>query len=320
MQSCWIITDGKIGDEAQCVGVAEALGVPYELRRIHPRTPFTWLMPWGPIDPREAPDALNSPLKPPFPDLAIASGRRAVSYLRHIKNASKGRTFTVFLKDPKTGREAADFIWVPEHDRLRGENVFVTPTSPHKFSDDVLLKLRQTPNARLDQLQSPRIAVLVGGNSRHHTFSDANCKTFLNGLKDIMSNGAAGLMITTSRRTPPDLAKAIEELVKTYPGHFLWDGQGDNPYGAMLAKADGFIVTADSTNMIGEATCTGKPIHVFESSGGHGKIDRFLGTLAKLGVTHPFPGALKSTTYEPLNATPLIAQAIHDAISKRDPR
>ena len=109
----WALTDGKAGDELQALSVAEALGLAPEVRRVRPKPPFTWAMPWGPIDPRERPGAPGSPIAPPFPDLLIGSGRRAVAYLRHVKRASGGRTYTVFLKDPRTGPKTADFIWSP---------------------------------------------------------------------------------------------------------------------------------------------------------------------------------------------------------------
>lgn len=317
LESCWILTDGKIGDEAPCIGVAEELGLTYELRHVHPRKFFAWFMPRGPIDPREAPDQPESPLAPPFPDIAIGSGRRAIAYLRRLKKESGGKTFTICLKDPRTGTSAADFIWVPEHDRLRGDNVLVTPTSPHRFSATRLTELKAAADPRIDALRPFKVAVLIGGNSRHHSFTPEDCQRLAGGLKEVMQQPDVSLMITLSRRTPAELEQAIKELVSQHPGHFLWDGSGDNPYGAMLAKAEALIATADSTNMIGEAACTGKPIHVFEPTGGHAKISRFLGTLRTLGVTHPFPGALKSTTYEPLNATPQIATAIREALSQR---
>jgi hypothetical protein len=72
--TCWVLTDGKVGDEVQCLGVADALGLSPELRRVRPRPPFDWAMPWGPIDPREAPFRTGSPIAPPFPDLLLASG------------------------------------------------------------------------------------------------------------------------------------------------------------------------------------------------------------------------------------------------------
>ncbi len=307
--SIWVLTDGKAGDLVQCVGVADALGCPYETRQVAPRPPFSWFLPHGPIDPREREDRPGSPIAPPYPDIAIASGRRAAAYLRRIKRLSGGRTFTVFLKDPRTGSGAADLIWVPEHDSLRGPNVLVTPTSPHRFSAATLAELRAESAPEIDALPTPRIAVLVGGNSRHHTFAEDDQKRLLGGLRQLFKEEGAGLMITASRRTPAGLAEGLANLAGD-GGHLFWTGEGPNPLGHYLAKADAIVATADSTNMIGEAAATGKPVHVFHPTGGHGKITRFLGTLQAMGVVHPFPGPLKTTTYEPIDSTPAIAERI----------
>lgn len=312
----WVLTDGKAGDIAQCIGVAEALGLPYQSRVVSPRAPFTWLMPSGPIDPRERETRTGSPIAPPFPGMVIASGRRAVPYLRRVHKLTEGRTFTVFLKDPRIGTRAADFIWVPEHDKLRGPNVLATLTSPHRFSRQRLEETARQQDPRIDTLKAPRIAVLVGGNSRHHTFTEEDCARFSAGLKAWSEQGLS-LMITASRRTPSALQTSLEALARQ-ESHFLWDGTGENPYPAFLAKADALVVTADSTNMVGEAAATGKPIHVFSPHGGHPKIDAFVGNLQALGIVHPFPGALQLTTYEPLDSTPVIATAIRNAISARN--
>ncbi|MEM5585306.1 mitochondrial fission ELM1 family protein [Roseibium sp. AS2] len=305
----WIVTDGKAGDLAQCVGVADALGFAREIRQVAPRPPFSWWLPFGPTDPREWESRPGSPLTPPYPDIAIASGRRAAGYLRRIRHRSGGRTFTVFLKDPRTGPNAADLIWVPEHDSLRGRNVLVTPTSPHRFSREKLRDLRSLSAPEIDRLKKPRVAVLVGGDSRHHKFTEDDQLRLLNGLRGLAEEETAGLMITASRRTPPALAYGLASLAKS-GGHLYWNGTKPNPLGLYLARADAIVATADSTNMIGEAVATGKPVHVFHPNGGHNKINRFLGNLQRLGAIHPFPGPLKTTTYEPIDATPVIAERI----------
>lgn len=312
----WILTDGKAGDEAQCIGLAEALGLAYERRIVRPRAPFSWVMPYGPIDPRESELKPGSPLAPPFPRLAIASGRRAVPYLKRLKRISEGDTFTVFLKDPRTGCNTADFIWVSQHDSLRGPNVMVTLTAPHRLSADRLARASATPDARLDAVDHPHVAVLVGGNSRHHRFTDDDIRRFIAGLEAWARIGAR-LMITTSRRTPPALSRALRDMAAS-GGHFFWDGTGDNPLAAMLARAEAVVVSADSTNMIGEAAATGRAVHVFHPGGGHAKIGMFLSGLAEMGIVHPFPGPLKTTTYEPLNSTPEIATAIRNAMRQRE--
>lgn len=313
--SVWVVTDGKAGDEAQCIGVAEALGAPFSVRRIAPRKPFAWLMPWGPIDPRERPSVRGSPIAPPFPDVAIASGRRSVAYLRHVKKASGGSTFTVFLKDPKVGTSAADLIWVSEHDRLRGESVLVSVTAPHRFSQARIAAAREATPQAIAALAHPRVAVLVGGDSHHHLFRQSDIVEFIRALDELAAGGAS-LMITASRRTPDNLRKALRDLCRD-SRHILWDGRGENPLLVFLANADAIVVTADSTNMIGEAAATGRPVHVFHPSGGHPKFGRFLEQMSAIGVIHPFPGALKTTTYEPINSTAWIAQAICDAFAAR---
>lgn len=305
--TAWVLTDGKAGDEAQCLGLTDALGLEPEIRRVAPRPPFSWIMPWGPIDPREAPSQQASPIAPPFPDLVIASGRRAVASIRAVKRASSGRSFTVFLKDPRTGPGAADLIWVPEHDRLRGPNVLVTLTSPHRMSSARLAEARATPDSRLAALPRPRAAVLVGGDSRHHRFRAEDSDRLAGHLAELARAGVS-LMITASRRTPPDLRARLAALAG--PGAFLWDGTGPNPYISMLALADAIVVTADSSNMVGEAAATGASVLVFEPSGGHPKLSAFLKALEEYGAVQPFRGRLEAFAYPPLDSTPAIAEAV----------
>jgi mitochondrial fission protein ELM1 len=314
LPATWVLTDGKAGDEAQCLGVTDAIGVAPEIRRVAPRALFALAMPWGPIDPAEAPGRPGSPIAPPFPDVLIASGRRAIPYVRAVKRASAGRTFTIILKDPRTGASAADLIWVPEHDRLRGRNVLTTVTGPHRVSAARLVRARDMPDPRLAGLPEPRVAVLVGGDSRHHRFKAQDAERLLHGLERLALSGTS-LMITTSRRTPDRLASRLQNLVDERRG-FFWNGTGENPYLALLALADVIVVTADSTNMIGEATATGKPVLVFEPSGGHAKITAYLKALTERGAVRPFAGTLEAFTYEPLDTTPAIAGAILAGLSR----
>jgi mitochondrial fission protein ELM1 len=305
--TAWIITDGKAGDLAQCIGVAEAMGLAPSQRVVRPRAPFTWLMPRGPIDPRERPGRPGSPIAPPWPDIAIASGRRAVPYLRAVKRFSRRRCFTIFLKDPRTGAGAADFIWVPAHDRLRAPNVMTTLVSPHKVSADALAEARRSPPAPIAALPAPRVAVLVGGDSRHHRFKPEDIGRLADSLDRLAASGVA-LMGSRSRRTSPALAEAVGQVFARHGG-WWWDGHGPNPYLALLAHADAIVATADSVNMIGEAAATGVPVLVFEPTGGHGKIGKFLNGLADHGVVHRFEGNLVGERYEPLDSTRAIADA-----------
>ncbi|HRE21359.1 MAG TPA: mitochondrial fission ELM1 family protein [Rhabdaerophilum sp.] len=312
---CWIVTDGKAGDLNQCLGLAERLGIAPEIRTVLPRAPFVWGMPltWRirplAIDPAEAPGRAGGPLAGEMPDLVIASGRRAAPYLPAIKRQSGGHTFTVFLKDPRTSAEIADFLWVPEHDRLRAQNVMTTLLSPHRVSPTSLHILRMAqPPTQIAALPSPRVAVLIGGNSKDFTFADTDVARFGAALEALGRSGA-GIMATTSRRTPPALAEAARAAIGNVGGG-LWDGTGDNPYRDLLAHADALVVTAESVNMVGEALATGRSVHLFRPTGGSRKIDQFLRGLEARGLVHPFSGAVRDDRYEPVDDTDVIAQEL----------
>lgn len=304
---CWILTDGKIGDEVQCRGLAEALHIKAELRRVSPRSIYAWAMPFGPIDPREGPHAQGSPLAPPYPDLAIAAGRRTVPYLRAVKRLSKGATFTVFLKDPYCSRTFADLIIVPEHDRLRGDNVVTALTPANRLSAEALAAARMKPDPRIAGLPRPRVALLLGGPSTHHRYG-AKEAADLAAIAALVAREGRGLMVTPSRRTPKATLAAIRAAVPE--SAFVWDGAGANPYLAILAHAEALIVTGDSVNMVGEAVATGKPVHVYEPSGGHKKFDAYLDRLEALGAIRRWRGRLEDWTYAPINATPAMAEEI----------
>src|SRR5262249_9490858 len=49
----WIISDGKVGNDAQTKGVADALGLAYETKLIDPGGVWRLLSPWGPVSPAE---------------------------------------------------------------------------------------------------------------------------------------------------------------------------------------------------------------------------------------------------------------------------
>jgi mitochondrial fission protein ELM1 len=306
MALIWTLTDGKAGDALQCLGVAEAVlaetGGSFRGYKVRPRKLYALAMPWGPPDPADL-----TQFSPPWPEIAIASGRRAVAYLRWLKKQSP-QTLTVFLKDPRTGTGAADFIWVPEHDRLRGPNVLATLTSPHRQTPAVLAAARGQVRDELLDLPQPRVAVLAGGPSKDVSFDEEDVEAFAAALAELAGTGV-GLMVSPSRRTSDTMKEAIAKALERSQA-WIWDEQGPNPYTEMLAVADAFVVSADSTNMLSEAAATGKTIHVFLPRGVPLKIVRFIGAMMEHGAVVKFTGHLENHPYQPIDSTPLIAREI----------
>ena len=153
-RSAWIITTGLAGMDVQTRGVADALGLRYEMKRVAPQGIFKLLAPWGPVAPAERFGEAGSQFAPPWPDVAISLGRSCVPYMRALRRRSPA-TFSVVMLDNRAGLGVADVIWVPQHDRLRGANVITTLTAPHSFTAARLAALRATVPARDRRAAAP---------------------------------------------------------------------------------------------------------------------------------------------------------------------
>ncbi len=299
--TCWVLTNGMAGFESQVIGVAEALGLVPEVKRVSPSPPWKWMAPWGPAQP-------DVNVAPPWPDLLIASGRQSIPYARMIGKKSGGRTFTVILQDPRVDPASFDFVWAPAHDRLTGANVLSTAVSPHRLTRERLAAEATLFEPEVARLPHPRVAVLIGGTNAVYRLTEEVAARLGRDLAALADKGA-GLMVTPSRRTGEKQTQILKEALKDKPA-LVWDGTGANPYFGFLGLADAVIVTCDSVNMVGEAAFTGKPVHVVELDGGSAKFRRFLDAVYASGAARPFAGTLESWAYEPLNATEEIAGAI----------
>lgn len=311
----WIISDGKAGHEALTRGVAEALGVAIEWKRVAPSGIWKALAPWAPVAPGERFGAPGTAFAPPWPDIAFAAGRTTMPYLRALRKRAGLQTYTVVMMDPKTSPGSADLFWVPQHDKRRGPNVIATLTAPHPLSPTRLADLRGQGNDAIARLKSPRVAILVGGPNERYRYPPETIAHLAEAVRSLAALGA-GLMITASRRTPPELVAALDAAVEGGDALF-WKGEGANPYAAFLAHADAFLVTADSVNMVGEAAATGRPIYVFEPEGGAPKFTAFHDALRAQGVTRTAPARFASLEhsrerwdYPPLYAATAIAREI----------
>ncbi|MEZ5842490.1 MAG: mitochondrial fission ELM1 family protein [Hyphomicrobiaceae bacterium] len=314
----WLISDGKAGHETQARGVAEALGLDWEIRTVAPAGLWRLAAPFGPAPPSEMVGRAGGTLAPPFPAIAIAVGRTTIPYLRAVRRRAGLSTFTVILDDPRTGTRSADLISVPAHDRLRGPNVITTLCPPHTFSPTRLAALRSALPATFAALPGPRIAVLIGGNNAVYRFDEAAERGLTDGLAALARLGAS-LMITASRRTPAGLLARILAATVAAP-RIVYDGTGDNPYPFFIAAADALVVTEDSVNMCGEAAATGRPVYVARLTGGSAKFHRFHAAMAAHGATRPLDGDLGQIggwRYAPVYEADRIARAIEQRVANR---
>lgn len=297
-QTCWILTDGKIGMVNQCLGLARALGHEPEVKTVDLRPPWVWLPPTLIPAKTGVTTAGSTLLVPPWPDLLIASGRKSVAPARAIRHASGGKTFCIQIQDPGIATGAFDLVVAPAHDRLRGDNVVTTLGAMQGVDPAALEAARIAFADRVGQLPRPLAGVLLGGDNAVYRMTPALGETLAAQLRGLAADQGWGLAITPSRRTPDFVIDAIRGALAGLDVD-IWDETGANPYMGFLAHADSIIVTGDSVNMVSEAAATGKPVHVVHLEGGSKKFERFHEAMAARGITRPFAGTLEQWTYEP---------------------
>lgn len=253
----WVLADDRAGHANQALGVADALGLPYENKSLAynglSKLPNIIL---GATFLHLSGDALG----PPWPALVIAAGRRTVPVARAIKRVSDTPCYLVQCMWPGTGAGAIDLIALPAHDSPhRRANMLRTVAVPHRITAAVLAEARREWQATLGTLPAPRIALLVGGSTAAHDFDAAAARALAGRVTAFAQTRGGSVMVTTSRRTSPAARDALVATVEA-AHRFDGSGDGDNPYLGYLALADVLVVTGDSTTMCAEACATGTPV------------------------------------------------------------
>lgn len=311
----WAVTDGRAGIENQALGLAEAVArlTPADItvkRVVWPRwmrrTPSRFI----PAIPRLLATG-GETLAAPWPDLWIGNGRASIPLSIAVRRWSRRATFVVQLQDPVRPARLFDLTIPPTHDPLRGPDVFPIIGAPHRVTRERLAEAYRAFSDLVGPLPRPRTAVLIGGTAKAYRLGPQRARDMADEIAETVEASGGSLMLTFSRRTPPDARAILTDRLSGLPG-VIWDETGPNPYFAFLAAADAVMVTEDSANMPAEAAATGAPVHLLKMEGGQPRRRRFHADLQARGVLQPLrPGeGLRPQRYEPLRETDRAAEEV----------
>lgn len=303
----WLLLDDRPGHTTQVVGLAEALGWPYETRELR----FTTLNRLSNRllgASRLSLDAARSDaLTPPWPDLVIAMGRRTAPIARWIRRQSGGHSKLVQL-GRKAANVAADF------DLAVACAHFQQPAHPKRV--ELLLPPTQVTPARLqaaaarwpdlfDGAARPRVALLVGGTTAHHRLTPETAAHMAGEALAFAASLGGSLTCVTSRRSGAAVEQALKDGAPAAAMHFWRRDQQDNPYLGYLAQADILVVTGESESMLAEAAGAAKPLYIYpipakpeslrarlaagvlKAAQGHGPLARLCEGLIQRGLVVP---------------------------------
>lgn len=310
----WALLDERQGNTSQTLGVAEALGLPFEVKqvRFNRWTKLPNLLLGGNFLFVDNADILT----PPWPDLVIGCARRLGMVMSTLKRRNHA-TFTAMIQWPGWPYRQFDLIAAPLHDGVpASEKIITTLGAPHRVTQATLAAESARWKPTLDAFAPPYICVLVGGSTRGRPFGVKEAQALAAMASDMARNKGATLLVTTSRRTNALATEALSRSITTPCYFHAWDNNAapqQNPFYGFLGVADAVIVTGDSISMCSEACATGKPVYLYSDpvfvSARH---QRFLDELIRRDYAHPLEagGTGRESEAKLLNESGFIASEI----------
>ena len=306
-----LLTQGMHGMISQVEGLAKALNTDFSHKII--RLNF----PWNLIPPKFT---LTSELilkdriyitEETTPDLIISCGRKSVvpSILLRKKNP---KIFTIHIQDPKVSIKNFDIIITPEHDNLKGDNVYSSKGAIHYITETEIEKAKPYLMGKINSQKV--VSLILGGPNKYYSFDDSQLIKIFNKIKSNFVSEGYKVIIIPSMRTP----KASIELAKKEMNScaHIVNSVDKQAYLSAYALANYVVVTCDSTSMISEAATSGKPIFVahMKAKKDNYRFKRFFELFKQMGIARDLGDKVETWTYNKHNEAQRIAFEIKDKI------
>jgi mitochondrial fission protein ELM1 len=132
------------------------------------------------------------------------------------------------LQDPRVNPREFDVVVPPIHDGLEGPNVLPIVGSCHRVTPERLDEARMDYPVALDDLPSPRFALLIGGKSKRQDIGAARARNIAEALAQVQRETGGALMATLSRRTSEAARVQLRTWLAPHCAIFF-EGEGLNP-------------------------------------------------------------------------------------------
>lgn len=302
MTTCWILCDdGKMGTLNQCVGLAQAMGLKFTVKKLRPLFPWRLLPSWLWFAGLSAVrDEHGKRLSAPWPDIIISGGRRSALPAALIRKQTKGGTKAVHILNPQVPCHLFDYVLAPRHDELKAPNVITFEGALHCLDHAQMKKKAAQLKAWLPpDLPRPYTLVLIGGNNKYVSLDTQTLQGLAQDLKTCTQQNGGTVFIVPSRRSPSSVFNIFSENLKN-TSHFFWTEAIPHSFESALGVADYILVTSDSISMAAEAVYTGTPTYIVELPGRAApKFQRFHQSLFQAGMARPFNRKIEQWTYQP---------------------
>ena len=304
-----LLTEGMHGMISQVEGLAKALDIDYIHQKVE-LNKFTKFLP-----PKITPvsNLFFKNFKIPEFDLIISCGRKSVIPSIYLKKNSKKKITNIHIQDPKVSLKNFDYIIVPEHDGIKGNNVITSKGAIHYLTSD---EIKKNSNYLTEILNKEKeyLLLILGGPNKYYDYNEKNLLDIFEKIQKLTLKNSLQAIIIPSMRTPQN----IIDLAHKFFGeqNLIIKNVDKKAYLSGLAIAKFIIVTCDSTSMISESALTGKPIYIAEipSKKDDYRFRQFRDLFKKLNIIKNLDDNLETWKYEILDETSKIAKLLKNKL------
>ena len=303
-----LLTEGMHGMISQVEGLAKALDLDF----IHEKIELNNF--WKLIPPKITPvqsSVFKNKIKEKF-DVVISCGRKSVIPSLYLKKIFGKKIINIHIQNPKVSLNNFDFVVIPEHDGINGENVITSKGAIHYLRNE---ELDQNANYLKSQIIGPKLVTLImGGPNKYYDYRETAIKEIFSKVYENFINKGFQLIFIPSMRTP----KKIIDLAKNYfdENQIIITQVDKKAYLSSLKLSDYIIVTCDSTSMISESAMTGRPIYVAQMTPikKNERFMKFFELFKSLNIIKDLGDTVEDWNYEKLNETDRISSYIKEKI------
>ena len=151
-----------------------------------------------------------------YPSIMVTCGRRVAGISIALKTRANRAGIdmtTIHLQDPRLNPACFDMLIVPQHDRVRGDNVICTKAALNRMSQSHIAASVNTVPQQWQAAASPRVAVMIGGDNRRYKVTHNMATHVAQQLAAFAATNDANLLLVPSRRCP-QLCTCLQDTIR----------------------------------------------------------------------------------------------------------
>ena len=164
-----LLTEGMHGMISQVEGLAKALDLDF----IHEKIELNDF--WKLIPPKLTPVqnfVFKNKIDKKF-DIVISCGRKSVIPSIYYKKNLRKNIINIHIQNPKVSLKNFDFVIIPDHDEIEGENVLTSKGAIHYLT---LEEIKDCKNYLEDKIDKNKdvITLILGGPTKYYSYKEEN--------------------------------------------------------------------------------------------------------------------------------------------------